>query len=56
MIKNKKTKGEHAFKGFASTYNVEISFKLELQLKEDLHSKLHSNFFILRSLAYNGIL
>ena len=31
----KTTKREHAFKGFASTYNVEVlnSFKTELQLK-----------------------
>ena len=34
--KNKKTKREHGFKGFASTYDVEIlnSFNPELQLKD----------------------
>ena len=49
------TKGEHAFKGFASTYNVEISFKPELQLKEELHSNYIFLHFAFIGLEWNSI-
>ena len=59
--KNIKTKWEHAFKGYASTYNVEIlkSFNPELQLKDTpsaIKSKLIELLTRLRGFKFVKIL